>query len=250
MMKQTVTASSVTQPYRRADGGLVDRSRPIKFYWDGKPYTGFHGDTLASALLANGVHMVGRSFKYHRPRGILAAGSEDPAGLVQLHSDRAFTEPNTRATEVMLSPELEAFPQNCWPSLKRDVGAINDTFARFLTAGFYYKTFMGPPLDWMFFEPIIRNAAGLGVCPESPDPERYEAVNAHCDVLVIGGGPSGIVAAKAAAATGARVVICEETDRVGGRLLSRGILGPVRRSLALHRQVLRSAREEPPAHAV
>ncbi len=220
-MKQTVTPSDITQPNRRSEGGRIDRSRPLKFYFNEKPYTGFQGDTLASALLANGIHMVGRSFKYHRPRGILGAGSEDPAGLVQLWRNKTYTEPNTRATEIRLSAELEAFSQNVWPSLKRDVGAINDVLHPFFSAGFYYKTFMGPPAKWMQFEPIIRKAAGLGVCPNAPDPERYEHVNRHCDVLVIGAGPAGLMAARAAAAQGARVMLVEETSEVGGRLLAR-----------------------------
>ena len=208
------------QPFRLANGGLIDRSRPISFSFDGKSYQGFAGDTLASALLANGVHMVARSFKYHRPRGIFGAGAEDPAGLVQIGADKARTDPNMRATETEIYEGLEAFPQNCWPSLSRDAGAINDLFWRFLPAGFYYKTFMGPPGRWMMFERHIRAAAGLGRAPEAPDPDRYESTNRHCDVLVIGSGPSGLMAALTAARSGARVILAEETPQIGSALLS------------------------------
>ncbi len=208
------------QPFRLEQGGLIDRSRPIRFSFAGKAMQGYAGDTLASALLANGVHLVARSFKYHRPRGILGAGSEDPAALVQVGRDPATIVPNVRATELELWDGLEAFAQNCWPSLQVDVGEINDLAARFLPSGFYYKTFMGPPGSWMTFEPTIRRAAGLGRCPEAPDPDRYEHVNRHCEVLVIGGGPVGLAAARTAAASGARVVLAEETPYLGGRLLN------------------------------
>ncbi|MBI1383899.1 MAG: sarcosine oxidase subunit alpha family protein [Rhizobiales bacterium] len=206
---------------RNSTGGLVDRSHPVSFRFNGRTYRGFSGDTLASALIANGVHMVGRSFKYHRPRGILAAGSEDPAALVQVgRPDRAATEPNTRATELEIHEGLEAFSQNAWPSLGFDVGAVNDLLGRFLPSGFYYKTFMGPPFGWMFFEPFIRRSAGLGLSPTLPDPDRYEHTNRHCDVLVVGGGPAGLMAALSAGRAGARVILAEESARLGGRLLS------------------------------
>ena len=208
------------QSFRAPNGGLIDRTRPVSFRFDGKTYSGFSGDTLASALLANGVHMVGRSFKYHRPRGILGAGSEDPAGLVQLGDARDRTEPNTRATEIEIYDGLVANPQNAWPSLAFDVGAVNDLAWRFLPAGFYYKTFMGPPLKWMNFEPMIRRAAGLGKAPVAPDPDHYESVNRHMDVLVVGGGPAGLMAALSAGRSGARVMLVEETARFGGRLLA------------------------------
>ncbi len=206
------------QPYRTSSGGLINRNRPVTFTFDRKTYQGFAGDTLASALLANGVHMVARSFKYHRPRGILGAGSEDPAALVQLGADKNATDPNTRATEIELYDGLNAAPQNCWPSLNFDVGALNDVAWRWLPAGFYYKTFMGPPANWMFFEPFIRRAAGLGKPPAGPDPDHYESQNRHCDVLVVGGGPAGLMAALSAAKSGARVIIAEETAQFGGRL--------------------------------
>ena len=208
------------QPFRAATGGFVDRSKPVSFRFGGRTFSGFAGDTLASALLANGVHMVGRSFKYHRPRGIFGAGSEDPAGLVQLGNARDRTEPNTRATEIEIYEGLVANPQNAWPSLAFDVGALNDLAWLWLPAGFYYKTFMGPPFKWMSFEPAIRRAAGLGKAPEAPDPDHYESVNRHVDVLVVGGGPSGLMAALTAGRSGARVMLAEETALLGGRLLS------------------------------
>ena len=206
------------QRFRLHQGGLIDRSRPVHFTFDGRTYEGYTGDTLASALLANGVHMVARSFKYHRPRGILGAGSEDPAGLVQVGAKPNQTDPNMRATEVEIFDGLETFAQNCWPSLNFDIGAVNDLVWRWLPAGFYYKTFMGPPANWMFFEPLIRRAAGLGKAPEGKDPDRYESQNRHCDVLVAGGGPSGLMAALTAARSGARVILSEETPLLGGRL--------------------------------
>ncbi|MHA1189560.1 MAG: sarcosine oxidase subunit alpha family protein [Alphaproteobacteria bacterium] len=213
-----------SQPYRLADGGGIDRSQTIRFAFNGRDYPGHPGDTLASALLANGVHMVARSFKYHRPRGIVAAGAEDPAALVQIGTDDIRTDPNTRVTEQEIYDGLVAKAQNCWPSLAFDIGALNDLAAPFMPAGFYYKTFMGsrrlPWPNWMTFEPFIRRAAGLGKTPRGPDPDRYESVNAHCDVLVVGGGPAGLAAALAAARSGARVILAEETPELGGSLLS------------------------------
>jgi len=213
------------QPYRLPTGGRIDRSRTIRFTLDGRPYTGHPGDTVASALLAHGVHMVARSFKYHRPRGILAAGSEDPAGLVQIGGDPARTDPNTRATEAEIHDGLVVRAQNAWPSLAFDVGVVNDLLAPFIPAGFYYKTFMGPKgwrwPRWGAFELMIRRTAGLGRAPDGPDPDSYESVNRHCDVLVVGGGPAGLAAALAAARSGARVILAEETAEPGGTLLSR-----------------------------
>ena len=208
------------QRFRLPQGGLIDRNAPVSFTFDGRAYLGYSGDTLASALLANGVHMIARSFKYHRPRGILGAGSEDPAALVQTGQDTNATDPNTRATELEIFNGLTAAPQNCWPSLHFDVGVMNDLAWRWLPAGFYYKTFMGPPGTWMAFEPFIRRAAGLGIAPAGPDPDRYESQNRHCDVLVVGGGPAGLMAAQTAARAGARVILCEETALIGGRLNS------------------------------
>jgi sarcosine oxidase subunit alpha len=210
----------VTQPFRLTAGGIVDRSRRLAFEFDGTRYEGHPGDTLAAALLANGVHCVARSFKYHRPRGIHAAGSEEPNALVRLVRG-ARTEPNVRATTTELFDGLVAASQNRWPSLAFDVGALSGVLARFLPAGFYYKTFMWPPTPqaWLRYEHFIRAAAGMGRAPTESDPDRYEHQHAHCDVLVIGGGPAGLAAARAAGAAGARVVICDEGPQWGGSLI-------------------------------
>jgi sarcosine oxidase subunit alpha len=203
---------------RLPSGGQVDRARPIKFRFDGRSMSGFTGDTLASALLANGVRLVGRSFKYHRPRGTLSAGSEEPNALVELRSG-ARREPNTRATTVELFDGLEAQSQNRWPSLGFDLLAFNGVAGNFLSAGFYYKTFMWPAAFWeKVYEPLIRRAAGLGKSAGAEDPDHYEKAHAHCDVLVIGGGPSGLIAALTAARTGARVIVADEDFVPGGRL--------------------------------
>jgi len=206
---------------RTTDGGRIDRAKPLSFSWDGRIYTGFAGDTLASALLAHGIHLVGRSFKYHRPRGILAAGAEEPNGLVTVKRDAARVTPNLRITQVELYDGLEAISQNRWPSLDKDYGRINDRLSRFFPAGFYYKTFMWPRFAWKrLYEPVIRRAAGLGEAPTRADPDRYAQRYAHCDVLVVGGGPAGIAAALAAADTGARVILCDEQSEFGGSLLA------------------------------
>ena len=206
--------------FRLAEGGVINRSQRIGFEFDGARYEGHPGDTLASALLANGVHLVARSFKYHRPRGIFSAGSEEPNALVQL-ARGARTEPNVRATTVELFDGLIAASQNRWPSLGFDVGAINDVLSRFLPAGFYYKTFMWPPSPqaWLRYEHVIRAAAGMGRAATEPDPDRYEHQFAHCDVLIVGGGPAGLAAARAAAAAGGRVILCDEGPRFGGSLI-------------------------------
>ena len=173
-------------------GGRVDRSRPLSFTFDGRSYRGFAGDTLASALLANGVHLVGRSFKYHRPRGIMTAGAEEPSALIQLERPGGRSDPNLRATEIELYDGLTAASQNRWPSLGFDIGAANDLLSPFLPAGFYYKTFLWPASWWTsVYEPFIRRAAGLGRAPTRPDPDRYLHRHAHCDVLVVGAGPPG-----------------------------------------------------------
>ena len=204
------------QPFRLAAGGLIDRGRPLAFSFDGKAYRGYDGDTLASALLANGVRLVGRSFKYHRPRGVFGAGAEEPNALVRLgRGPRA--EPNLRATQVSLVDGLEAWPQNCWPSLGFDLGRAASLAAALLPSGFYYKTFMWPARWWRGYEHFIRKAAGLGRAPEGADPDRYEARHAHCDVLVVGGGPAGLMAALVAARTGA--VFVSEADEEWRRLL-------------------------------
>ncbi|MEX0302139.1 MAG: sarcosine oxidase subunit alpha family protein [Leisingera sp.] len=192
----------------------------MTFTFDGKRYKGFEGDTLASALLANGVRLMGRSFKYHRPRGVLTSGSEEPNALVELRSG-GRQEPNTRATVAELYDGLEANSQNRWPSLKHDFMAVNDRFSNFLTAGFYYKTFMWPAAFWeKFYEPIIRKAAGLGSISFEDDPDAYDKGFLHCDLLVIGAGPSGLMAALTAGRAGAQVIIADEDFLLGGRLNS------------------------------
>ncbi len=207
----------MSQAFRIAYGGLIDRSRTIDFVYDGHTYEGYAGDTLASALLANGVRVCGRSFKYHRPRGIYAAGVEEANALVQLRAGER-TEPNTRATQVELFPGLQASSQNCFPSVNFDLGSIAGFFSRLLPAGFYYKTFMWPEKWWMTYERFIRKAAGMGHAPREPDPDEYEKRYAHCDVLVAGGGPAGLAAALAAARAGARVILADERTAFGGSL--------------------------------
>ncbi|NKE45462.1 sarcosine oxidase subunit alpha family protein [Roseomonas frigidaquae] len=205
---------------RLATCGLIDRAQTLRFTFDGRAYQGHAGDTLASALLANGVRLVGRSFKYHRPRGIWGLGSEEPNVLVELR-DGARQEPNTRATTAELFEGLSARSQNRWPSLRFDVMALNGLLGPLLSAGFYYKTFMWPAAFWeKVYEPLIRRAAGLGRAATAPDPDRYERMHAHCDVLVVGAGPTGLAAALAAARTGARVILADEDFALGGRLLA------------------------------
>ncbi len=212
--------AATTQSHRLASGGSVDRTHTIPFAFDGAALTGHQGDTLASALIANGIHLVGRSFKYHRPRGILSAGSEEPNALVEMRTDTR-REPNTRATTVELYDGLVAASQNRWPSLRFDVSAINQLFAPFIGAGFYYKTFMWPSALWeKLYEPLIRRSAGLGRAADDSDPDHYEKAYAFCDVLVIGAGPAGLSAALTAARSGARVILCDEDFCLGGRLLS------------------------------
>jgi sarcosine oxidase subunit alpha len=211
----------MTAVFRAATGGHIDRAHALRFSFDGQRYSGLAGDTLASALLANGVHLMGRSFKYHRPRGVLAAGAEEPNALVTVRRDAARCTPNLRATQVELYDGLQAHSQNRWPSLAFDVGAINNLLSPLFPAGFYYKTFMWPRRAWKaLYEPYIRAAAGLGRAPTHADPDRYANRYAHCDVLVVGGGPSGVAAAHAAAAAGARVILCDEQTRFGGSLLA------------------------------
>ncbi len=206
-------------PFRTSDGGLIDRRRKLSFTFNGRRYNGHPGDTLASALLANGVHLVGRSFKYHRPRGILSAGAEEPNALVQLEHG-AYTEPNLRATQIELYEGLKASSQNVWPSVEFDLGAVNDLFSKLFVAGFYYKTFMHPKSFWMtVYEPLIRRAAGLGRAPQEPDQDIYDKMHAHCDVLVVGAGPAGLMAAREAARSGARVILADEQAAFGGSLL-------------------------------
>lgn len=205
---------------RLAQGGRIERTKPLSARLDGKPLNGFSGDTLASALLANDRLLVARSFKYHRPRGILAAGIEEPNALFTL-GEGAATEPNVAATVTDLVDGLVARTQNAWPSADFDVMAVNSLLAPLFQSGFYYKTFMGPTKgSWMFYEPFIRRAAGLGRSTTLPDPDRYEMRFAFCDVLVVGSGPAGLAAALTAGRSGARVVLAEQDSDFGGSLLS------------------------------
>jgi sarcosine oxidase subunit alpha len=203
---------------RLAKGGrLINRTAPVEFSFNGKRLKGFQGDTLASGLLANDQMLVGRSFKYHRPRGIVAAGPEEPNALVNL-GQGARLEPNQRTTTTELFDGLDSTSQNHWPSLEFDIGVVNNYVARFLPAGFYYKTFIHPRPFWKHvFEPIIRRSAGLGKAPTQGDADRYEQAYAFCDVLVVGAGVAGLLAAKAAADAGQRVILLEQTPTLGGR---------------------------------
>ncbi len=204
---------------RLALGGRIDRDKPISFSFDGVQYTGFQGDTIASALLANGVSMVGRSWKYHRPRGIIGDGAEEPNAIFQVEQG-AHTIPNVRATQAEIYPGMVVNSIHGWPSVKFDALAIFGWFSRFLPAGFYYKTFMWPGKFWHVYEHFIRKASGLGHSPRELDPSHYDKRNAHCDLLVVGSGPSGIAAALTAGRAGARVILADEQAQFGGRLLS------------------------------
>ena len=197
----------------------INSNEKISFYFDRKKYFGCKGDTLASALLANNVHLIGRSFKYHRPRGLLSAGPEEPNGIVQLENGN-ITEPNRRATEILLYEGLEATSQNRWPNIKFDIGAINDFLSPFFPAGFYYKTFMWPPTFWKKYEYFIRHAAGLGKSPQSDDPHQYEHFHYHCDLLIVGSGVSGLYAAEMASNQDLKILLVEQEDELGGSLLS------------------------------
>ncbi|MGH6763525.1 MAG: sarcosine oxidase subunit alpha [Phyllobacterium sp.] len=197
--------------------GRLIPARTARFTFDGESFTGLEGDTLASALLANGVHLVGRSFKYHRPRGILSAGAEEPNALVDIERDKGRKQPNVRATVQEIYDGLKASSQNRWPSLGFDIGAANDLISPLIPAGFYYKTFMWPKFAWKsIYEPNIRAAAGLGKTPSEADPDRYASRFEHCDVLVIGAGVAGLSAARAAAEAGAKVILCDEQPEAGG----------------------------------
>jgi sarcosine oxidase subunit alpha len=229
--------------FRLAQGGRIERGRTLRFRWNGRVLEGYAGDTLASALLANDVLLVARSLKYHRPRGVLSAGAEEPNALVQLGNGNA-TEPNMRATQVELYDGLVAAAQNCWPSVERDAGAVTSLFSRLLVAGFYYKTFMWPAGFWTrVYEPLIRRAAGLGKAPPGPDPDRYDKLHEHADVLVAGGGPGGLAAALAAARSGARVLLADEQGEFGGSFLS--LPGRDRAELAWVASVLAELRALP-----
>ena len=210
--------------FRLSEGGrLIDRAATVSFSFNGTAYTGYAGDTLASALLANDQVLMGRSFKYHRPRGAIASGSEEPNALMGIGQGARFV-PNTRATTTELAPGMHAISQNHWPSLEHDIGAINAVVASLapvFSAGFYYKTFMYPRAAWKHvYEPMIRQAAGLGRAPTAADPDTYEHLHAFADVLIVGGGPSGLMAARAAADSGAKVLLVEQSAHLGGRALS------------------------------
>ena len=207
------------QPQRLPTGGRIDRSRPLSFRFDGRRFEGFSGDTLASALLANGVAIVGRSFKLRRPRGIVGSGAEEPNAIMQIGRG-ARTQPNLRATQVELYDGLVAKTTKGWPGARFDLGAINDVFGKVLSAGFYYKTFMRPKSLWHLYERFIRASAGFGRAPTEGDPDRYEHCNVHCDVLIAGGGPAGLAAALAAGQAGARVILADDQSEFGGSLLS------------------------------
>ena len=204
-------------------GGRIDRNRPLCFSFNGESFTGYAGDTLASALLAYGAFPLARSFKYHRPRGIFGAGAEEPNALVQLEAG-GHSQPNLRATQIELYDGLTAASVNAWPSVDFDLMRVNDWLSPVFPSGFYYKTFMGAGVGagrwWRLFEPFIRRAAGFGRAPAAPDPDRYERMNAHCDVLVVGAGPAGLAAALAAANRGGRVILADEQAEPGGDLLA------------------------------
>jgi sarcosine oxidase subunit alpha len=212
----------------RVAPGVVAGQR-LEFVFDGRRYVGLAGDTLASALLANGVSVVGRSFKLHRPRGIVAAGADEPNAIVQLEPDGAWSEPDLKATQVELYDGLVARSVNCWPNAHFDVAAVLGLFKRFLPAGFYYKTFFWP--SWRVFEPAIRSAAGLGRAPRHSDPDRYATRHAHCDVLVVGAGPAGLTAAQHLADAGASVMVVDENPHVGASFMWQGTAGTSRGSI-------------------
>ena len=205
---------------RRLSGGLIDKTKEIHFSFNSRPFVGYKGDTLASALFANGVILIGRSFKYHRPRGIMSAGSDEPNGLVTIKRNGS-TLPNVLCTTLELYQGLEAFSQNCWPSVEYDFLAVNDLISPFIPAGFYYKTFMWPKSFWeLVYEPIIRKAAGLGELNHQSDPDEYDKGFLHCDLLIIGAGISGLSAAYLAVKSGAEVLLVDEDFLPGGRSIS------------------------------
>lgn len=209
----------MSQINRLNTSARTDNTTRINFTYNGKQMQGVAGDTLASALLANGVNVVGRSFKYSRPRGIVGHGAEEPNAIMQIGSGAA-TVPNLKATQVELYEGLESASVNGWPNVNFDLMSITGWFGRMMPPGFYYKTFMYPAKLWMTYEHFIRKAAGLGSAPVQDDPDRYDKLNQHCDVLVVGAGPAGLVAAREAARAGARVIIADEQNEFGGSLLA------------------------------
>jgi len=208
----------MSNKFRISSGGQINRTEKTSFKFNGKIFFGFKGDTLASALLANGIHLIGRSFKYHRPRGVLSSGVEEPNALVQIIKNNASTDPNTRATQLEIFEGLNAESQNCWPNVNFDVGVINNIFSPIIPAGFYYKTFMWPAKLWKKYEDLIRRAAGLGISPTENDPDIYEHKYYHCEVLIIGSGPAGLAAAKVAVKTGKKILLVDERPHFGGNL--------------------------------
>ena len=209
----------MSQMNRLSSGGLIDRNKEISFSFDGKKLTAYEGDTIASALLANDIKLIGRSWKYHRPRGIVGDGAEEPNAIFQIEKGK-HTIPNVRGTQAVVYDGMIIQSTNAWPSVQFDLMSVFGVFSRFLPAGFYYKTFMWPQKFWMAYEHIIRKASGLGTSPRLPDPDHYEKTNDHCDVLVVGSGAAGLIAALASARSGARVVLADESENFGGRLLS------------------------------
>jgi len=208
----------MSNKFRLSSGGKINRTERISFKFNGKTFFGFKGDTLSSALLANGVHLVGRSFKYHRPRGIFSSGAEETNALVQVINGKNKTDPNLRATQIEIFEGFNAESQNCWPTVNFDVGAINNLFSPIIPAGFYYKTFMWPANLWEKYEHFIRRAAGLGKSPTENDPDIYDHKYYHCDVLIVGSGPAGLSAAKVAVKTGIKVLLVDERSHFGGNL--------------------------------
>ncbi|MGE8309535.1 MAG: 2Fe-2S iron-sulfur cluster-binding protein, partial [Pseudomonas protegens] len=210
----------MSQTNRLSNGGRIDRNKVLTFTFNGQSYKGFEGDTLASALLANGVDIIGRSFKYSRPRGIFAAGCEEPNAVLQIGATEATQIPNVRATQQALYQGLVATSTNGWPSVNNDMmGILGKVGGKLMPPGFYYKTFMYPQSFWMTYEKYIRKAAGLGRSPTENDADTYDNMNQHCDVLIVGAGPAGLAAALAAARSGARVILADEQEEFGGTLL-------------------------------
>ncbi|MEM7424352.1 MAG: 2Fe-2S iron-sulfur cluster-binding protein, partial [Pseudomonadota bacterium] len=215
--------------YRLSTGGLVDRETAVSFTWDNTRYVGFAGDTVAATLMARGERVIGRSFKYHRPRGIMSAGVEESGAVVSMWQG-ARRVANVKATQIEAVDGLEVYGQNAWPSVRMDFGEVNNLLGRFFGAGFYYKTFFGltgrGTWEWMQFEKLIRRAAGMGRASDKPDPDQYEIVHDHCDVLVIGSGPAGLAATADLAGRGLDVILAEQDVMLGGSLLT-GLTGEV-----------------------